>query len=208
MPVRLRSLRDALLVGALFAGLTGPTPLLAWDDAGHRTVARIAWTHMTPQARAAAVAALKRGAPDMHFDLLTPSAGSAAARDRELFVAAATWPDLVRGGGEWHRYHQATWHYVERFWKQQDGQPTSVALPAEDPEEPYERITAFTEALRQRQGTPATPAMQLAGGHHSSGTSTNRCTVPRTRRRTRTATAGGTASRSAGPTSTPTGIRH
>ena len=68
-----------------------PVPARAWDQKGHRVVAAVAWDHMNSDTRTKAVAIL-RGAPG-DSDLLAEDAGSAlpqAARDRELFLRAAT----------------------------------------------------------------------------------------------------------------------
>ena len=75
-------------------------PAHVWDQKGHRVVAAVAWEHMDSETRTKAVALL-RGAPG-DADLLAEDAGSAlpqAARDRALFLRAATWPDLVRDRG-------------------------------------------------------------------------------------------------------------
>ena len=69
-------------------------PAHAWDQKGHRVVAAVAWEHMDASKRTKAVALL-RGAPG-DSDLLAEDVGSAlpqAARDRVLFLRAATWPE-------------------------------------------------------------------------------------------------------------------
>jgi len=85
--------------------------LTAWDAAGHRTVAEIAWAHMTLRARERAVALLMHGPARADFASLRPAEGTAAERDRALFLNAATWADRVRNRDEpWHVYSQPTWH--------------------------------------------------------------------------------------------------
>src|SRR5438445_13285348 len=87
-----RSTSFAILTAVLLAL---PASAL-WDAAGHRTVAAIAWEHMIPRARARAVELLLRGPALASFAALRPAYGSPAARDRALFLHAATWAHLVR----------------------------------------------------------------------------------------------------------------
>src|SRR2546430_13475592 len=108
--------RAALVTAALLAL---PASAL-WDAAGHRTVAGIAWEHMTPRARARAVELLLHGPALANFAALRPAPpahraqGSEAARDRALFLNAATWADVVRSRDQaWHAYHHSTWHYAD-----------------------------------------------------------------------------------------------
>ena len=64
-----------------------------------------------------------RGAPG-DSDLLGEDVGSGlpqAARDRALFLRAATWPDIVRDrmhAARRAKYHQGPWHYVNIFWQE------------------------------------------------------------------------------------------
>src|SRR3954465_7518787 len=110
------------LLAALASVALGARPAYAWDDFGHRLVARIAWESMTPQARARAIAILRAAAPETGLGgtvtgTLTESQGI------ELFVAAATWADVVRdsafaNAGRMEKYHHPTRHYVDMFWRQ------------------------------------------------------------------------------------------
>jgi hypothetical protein len=58
-----------------------PALLPAWNDAGHRTIASLAWLHLTPIAKARALEILRH-----HPDFATVPD----------FVTASTWPDLIR----------------------------------------------------------------------------------------------------------------
>ena len=73
-----------------------PAPARAWDDVGHMAIAIVAWRHMTPVARARAVALLRAAPPGAGLAQLRPNEGGPEARDFALFARAATWPDLVR----------------------------------------------------------------------------------------------------------------
>ena len=89
-----KSLKPLLLgcLALLFA--LPPLPAYAWNGAGHRLVAAIAWRKMTPTARQAASKLLQQ-----HPDYLkwTPRSyrGNADA-DYLAFIEASTWPDDIR----------------------------------------------------------------------------------------------------------------
>ena len=81
----MRRLLPALL--CLLASL----PALAWNAAGHRLVAVIAWQQLSPPAQEAIAASLARH-PDHPRWLDKARSASPAA----LFAEAATWPDNIR----------------------------------------------------------------------------------------------------------------
>ncbi|HEY5020978.1 MAG TPA: hypothetical protein VII30_00690, partial [Gemmatimonadaceae bacterium] len=82
---------------ALLLGLCLPQSLLAWNSTGHELVAGIAWDNMTPQAQQKAIALLKRAPKDpCLLNLFPKDARPIAVRQREFFMRAATWPDVVR----------------------------------------------------------------------------------------------------------------
>lgn len=101
------------------------SPAYAWDELGHRVVARIAWDNMTPAARARAVALLRAAPPRSGLAELRPATGTDEERDREWFIWAAVWPDLIRDrNAPNYVYGHADWHYVNFFWEQgADGRP-------------------------------------------------------------------------------------
>jgi hypothetical protein len=121
--------KSALFALALGAAFLLPRPARAWDDVGHRVVARIAWETMRPQTRARVIALLMQ-APDSSGirDLLDPAL-PAAIRERELFVRAATWADIIRDKTvKGAAYHQPSWHYVNHFWEQAyEGAPPRIS---------------------------------------------------------------------------------
>jgi len=100
----------------------GARPAYAWDDFGHRVVARIAWANMTPHARERAIAILRASPSEMG---LHGPGHPALSQDQqlEMFLFAATWPDVVRDTA-WtnalraERYHHPYRHYVDTFWRQ------------------------------------------------------------------------------------------
>ncbi|MCG2575838.1 S1/P1 nuclease [Dechloromonas sp. XY25] len=66
-------------------------PAHAWNAAGHRLVAVIAWQQLSPPARTAISAALAR-----HPDHTRWQASARSSDAGELFAEAATWPDDIR----------------------------------------------------------------------------------------------------------------
>lgn len=71
-----------------------PCPAAAWNDAGHMTIAAVAYQNLTPEVRAR-VDALLRQHPD-----IAKLSGGLGADDPDfgikVFMKAATWPDLIR----------------------------------------------------------------------------------------------------------------
>lgn len=84
-----RRRRLPLLIAAL---LGAPVPVLAWNGAGHRLVAAIAWERMAPEAREAA-GRLLRQHPD--HPRWVRRAGEQEG-ERGAFIEASTWPDDIR----------------------------------------------------------------------------------------------------------------
>lgn len=165
---RPRRARRALvaLALALAALPVSPAPVRAWDDIGHMTAASIAWQRLSPAARARAVALLRAAPPDAGLAQLRPNAGGPEARDRALFVRAATWADLVRDRRDMprnRRYHRSTWHYVNTYWRTDDaGRVVEVPGLANDGENVVERIAALSAALRDGRRPAAERAVDLA----------------------------------------------
>ena len=80
----------ALAALALLALASAPAQ--AWNDFGHREVAAVAWSKLTPAARARAIALLKLN-PKYDTWIAGVPAGQ---RDQIAFVRAATWPDAIK----------------------------------------------------------------------------------------------------------------
>jgi len=85
--MRARGAGGVLLI--VFAVVIGAPRLSAWGAVGHHVVARIAWAHLTPAARAQATTLLEGG--------------------QDAFIAAATWADEVRSA----RPETYNWHFVD-----------------------------------------------------------------------------------------------
>ena len=91
----------------------------AWWDAGHETVAALAWRRMEP-AKRTAWAEILRQHPRFQEDFLAAMPPEVREADRDaqsewLFRRASVWPDVVRDRDVPERrdaYHRGTWHYV------------------------------------------------------------------------------------------------
>jgi hypothetical protein len=90
-------MRRHLLTGWALTIALIPAQALAWGGSGHKTIAAIAWSRMTPQARAESQRLL------------------AASNDGlvgEGFVESAVWADAYRNSSETARRTSKRWHYV------------------------------------------------------------------------------------------------
>lgn len=110
-------------------------PVRAWNDAGHLTIARIAWEKLSDTERQT-ISTMLREHP--HFEgYLTKARPADASIEEWAFLRAATWPDHVRpprnlsrddiGTHPTHRFHRGPWHYINYAYRV--GQP-ETALPA------------------------------------------------------------------------------
>lgn len=79
-------------------------PASGWNEAGHSTVAILAWRALTPKTRDRVVALLRKH----------PGAEAWAARDEEMLIAkAASWPDEIRKEGHPFRAdHRVEDHFI------------------------------------------------------------------------------------------------
>ena len=104
----------------IFLLLVMPAGLLAWNDAGHMTVAKIAWETLSADERAAVVDILKN---HPHLDALLRKDRPDEASDEEwIFLRASVWADYVRPPKSvqrdeipthpLHKYHRGSWHYI------------------------------------------------------------------------------------------------
>ena len=89
------------------------TTVTAWNAAGHRLIAMLAYDQMTEDARVEVVRLLRKHPRfEEDFQGEMPQAVRNAAsdvQDRWIFSQAAVWPDIARSHPE---YHHGTWHYI------------------------------------------------------------------------------------------------
>jgi len=161
----------ASLVALLLA--SGPVTSLAWDDAGHKITAWIAWNQMTPKVRARVSEILLSAPEDSHLSsFFMQDSRSLDARQRELFMIASTWPDIVRDRkfpNRYQRYHRGDWHYVNTFWKRENGKVVIVDVPDVDAGRATEKLHEFAKAIADPKLSDADRAIAIAWILHIAG---------------------------------------
>jgi S1/P1 Nuclease len=90
-------MKIASLIALAGLAVTG-APAEAWHAFGHMEVAAIAWSKLTPTARAKATRLLKLNPLYATWIMGVP----AKERGRTAFVMAATWPDEIKGLSDYH----------------------------------------------------------------------------------------------------------
>ncbi|HEY8561708.1 MAG TPA: S1/P1 nuclease [Pyrinomonadaceae bacterium] len=169
-----------LLVGILLLAVAAPA--LAWDDSGHRLVAYIAWQQMSPAAREKAVQlllsapeesqlnALYPAPPDHDYTTYPVGARSKAAKQRDYFMVAAYWADIVRDRKYEKRakYHHGTWHYLDTFWREANGRVEIINDMENDKENAVTQLFEFDKVLRSDE-KDAEKAIALAWILHVAG---------------------------------------
>jgi osmotically-inducible protein OsmY len=145
----------------------------AWDDTGHKLAAYIAWEQMSPQAREKATKILLSAPEDSDLSVFyLQDSRSAAAKQRELFMIAATWADIVRNKdfkNRYAKYHHGTWHYLDTFWREVNGKIEAVPELQSDKENAVERLFAFDKMLRDASASDSDKAIALAWILHLGG---------------------------------------
>lgn len=145
----------------------------AWDDAGHKLTMYIAWEQMSPAARERVVKILLSAPEDSDLSVFyLQDSRSTAAKQRELFMIAATWADIVRDKNFKTRnakYHRGNWHYQDTFWREVNGKVELIPDMKSDAENAVERLFAFDKSLRDAAISDSEKAIALAWILHLSG---------------------------------------
>lgn len=139
-------------------------PTFGWDDNGHKLSARIAWEVMTPGARENAIKALLAAPEDSDLNVIYNAYGgrSEAARRLELFMFAATWPDVVRNRAfavRYEKYNHGDWHYAGIFF---DKSGKELADFPEPRGKAIEKLKDFETTLRDADAPESEKAVALA----------------------------------------------
>ena len=152
--------------------LTFTFPASAWDDAGHKISAYIAWQRMSPEAREKAAKILLAAPEDSDLSVFyLQDSRSAAAKQRELFMIAATWADIVRDRKfkeRYDKYHKGNWHYSDTFWQTVNGK-TEYLKDAEEGGKAVEKLYDFEKVLRDASASDEDKAIALAWILHLGG---------------------------------------
>ena len=85
-----------LLAASLAVLLSIAPPASAWNATGHRLIAAMAYDRLNPETRAR-VDTLIRQHPDYEKLFVQGAPAEPAARARAAFIAAAVWPDRIKG---------------------------------------------------------------------------------------------------------------
>ena len=104
---------------SLLICLFATAPAQAWNFAGHKIIASIAFRQITPDEQSRVVAILKRHprfTPDIADEMPAEiREGDSAAQNEWVFQQAAVWPDIVRSGpADRTAFSRPTWHYVNQ----------------------------------------------------------------------------------------------
>jgi len=157
---------------ALILTICSIVSVSAWDDAGHKLTAYIAWQQMSPEAREAAVKLLLAAPEDSDLSVFyLQDSRSEAAKKLELFMIAATWADIVRDRKfdiRYKKYHKGNWHYSDYFWKQ-NGNKAQIVEHSEDGGLAIEKLAEFDKVLRDASATNEDKAIALAWILHLGG---------------------------------------
>lgn len=134
------------LLAALFS-LLFPLVAPAWNATGHRLVAAIAYDRLTPKAKAR-VDQLIRQHPDYEKIFLRDAPADPAARARAAFIAAAVWPDEIKGDPRFYDETRAdakptpllpgfpdmarhgAWHYYDTPYAPDGAEPEPAKAPS------------------------------------------------------------------------------
>jgi hypothetical protein len=130
------------LIGYLSLATGLAASAFAWGNPGHMAVASAAYNELTPAERTKIVALLRK-----HPDLGPITSGfDGKISDRELFIAVATWPDIIRNGhGYANNGYEETapavtevkstdkqvhpgWHFYDNYFWHSD-KPVPASLP-------------------------------------------------------------------------------
>ncbi len=145
----------------------------AWDDAGHKTIAYIAWSQMSPEARERAFNILMSAPEDADLSVFyLQDSRPAEIKRRELFMLASTWADIVRDRkfkARMEKYHRSNWHYDDTFWTTENGQVKIVPNPDEEGGKAVEKLTEFDKALKNAAVSDEEKAIALAWILHLGG---------------------------------------
>jgi hypothetical protein len=161
---------------AVSLALVGSSSAQAWNSAGHRIIADIAYDVLDDSTRAKAVLLIKES-PRFIAEFVDRMPANVqgepdAVKDRWYFQQSSIWADLIRGNKE---YSIEKWHYInlplflndldEKTLKDMKGIPQSTFLPesidpAVDPGD-LNAVQAVQLCL-QRIASPATPRAKKA----------------------------------------------
>ncbi len=146
----------------------------AWDDAGHKLSAYIAWQQMKPEVREKVFKILMSAPEDSDLNVFYNAweSRSDEVKKQELFMFSATWGDTIRNTSFKVRaanYNQPTWHYGDIFWKQVEGKTEILKDFPEESGKAIYKLYDFEKILRDSTAPDADKAVALAWFMHVGG---------------------------------------
>ncbi len=155
------------------AAVTFVSKASAWDDTGHKLVTYIAWQQMSPTAREKAFKLLMSAPEDSDLSVFyLQDSRSEAVKQRELFMIAATWADIVRDRKfktRFEKYHKGDWHYADTFWRDSNGKTEMLNDFQEAKGKAVEQLMYFDKLLRDTSAGDEEKAIALAWILHLGG---------------------------------------
>ena len=159
-------IKRGFVVCLIASALLLPQTALAWNATGHEVVARIAWEKVEPQTRLAVMALMMRAPTDAYLaNLLTTDGRPLIFRQRDFFMIAATWPDIIRSDEFPERktkYSHPIWHYTNLFWKEQNGKAVDVPELQPDPTNIVERLNFLRTEVADKHVAAGQRGIDLA----------------------------------------------
>lgn len=143
-----------------------------WNDVGHKISAYIAWQRLSPAAREKIIAILSKAPEESGLAELYPQdSRSAATKQREFFMMAAYWSDIIRDRNfpQRYKFHRSNWHYADTFWKLENGKVTIIPNPNEDGGKAVEQLGESEKTMRNSAASDAEKAIAIAWFMHLSG---------------------------------------
>lgn len=125
-----------LLCAIAVLHLFGSGVAFAWNHAGHRISAGIAYRQLAPEVRRQ-VDTILRAHPRYAEDLLSGMPAGHPRPEEWAFMTAATWPDMIRSQAHPlnRRWHRGEWHYINIPFIQPNDDPAMLRVqPAGDME--------------------------------------------------------------------------
>lgn len=159
------------LLLAFFVVLT--TSASAWDDTGHKLSTYIAWKRLTPQARERITKIILNAPEDSDLSVFyLQDSRSTAAKQRELFMTASIWADIIRDRkfkNRFEKYHKGDWHYADTFWRQTNGKVEILENFAEPKGKAVDQLFEFDKSMRDASVSDAEKAIAIAWFLHLAG---------------------------------------
>lgn len=151
-------------------------PVPAWDDAGHRLTAYIAWDRMTPAARDEVFKVLMKAPEnsDLSVFYIAYISRSDEAKRRDYFMTVANWADIIRDKKfpvRFEKYNQGNWHYADKYWRQNC--ETAIVIPEQGGKDSdgkaIVKLYDFEKILKDPTAGGADKAIALAWFMHIGG---------------------------------------